>query len=244
MQKLWIIAVLVLCSQLPSKAQTNAVLTEQKAYLTYLALTFFDHEHKADFLDKEAVFLEGEALETLTKAVVAVDDKMGVPYAEDGVEAMIIYNSNYCTDCSTLVESADFNALLEKYTLEVKTNNRQQKIVTVRSDKMVNYYAFQQEILALNPNLYLQVVTQTDIDGGIIGASSGTNIYYNPESQEITFSTWHGWGDCPSGCIYQDTYYWHYNIKTGAVQEIASIPDDNFLHEEFLPEFEQKRDRD
>ena len=56
----------------------------------------------------------------------------------------------------------------------------------------------------------------------VIGASSGTKCNYNEAKKEWRITFWHGWGDCPAGCINKEETAWYKVDKTGKVYECDS----------------------
>jgi hypothetical protein len=56
----------------------------------------------------------------------------------------------------------------------------------------------------------------------VIGASSGARCSYIERKQEWHITYWHGWGDCPAGCINKEETAWYIVDRKGKVYESDS----------------------
>lgn len=52
-----------------------------------------------------------------------------------------------------------------------------------------------------------------------IGADHGVRCEYHQEENEWRIVFWHGWGDCPSGCIHTEDYAFYTVDEDGDVYE-------------------------
>ena len=50
-----------------------------------------------------------------------------------------------------------------------------------------------------------------------IGAGQGVRCNYNEEEKEWRIVFWHGWGDCPSGCIHKEDYAFYVVDENGDI---------------------------
>ncbi len=52
-----------------------------------------------------------------------------------------------------------------------------------------------------------------------IGADHGARCNYNEEEDQWRIVFWHGWGDCPSGCIHKRDYAFYIVDEKGDVYQ-------------------------